>query len=152
MQRRNLLTTAATAAALSTIVRVNPARAAEHQVEMLNQAPDGTRNAYRPLILEIEPGDSVTFVSTNPGHNSISQVVPEGGEEWRGGINEEITVTLTVPGVYVYYCLPHRGLGMIGAIVVGGDVSNLEEVKAARYVGQSRGVAEEIIAELEAMA
>jgi hypothetical protein len=28
-------------------------------------------------------------------------------------------VTLTVPGVYDYYCTPHEGAGMVGRIVVG---------------------------------
>jgi hypothetical protein len=27
--------------------------------------------------------------------------------------------TLTVPGVYDYYCLPHEQAGMVGRIVVG---------------------------------
>jgi hypothetical protein len=28
-------------------------------------------------------------------------------------------MTLTVPGVYDYYCLPHEQAGMVGRIVVG---------------------------------
>jgi plastocyanin len=31
-------------------------------------------------------------------------------------------VTLTVPGVYDYYCIPHEAAGMVGRIVVGNAI------------------------------
>ena len=32
---------------------------------------------------------------------------------------DHFDVTLTVPGVYDYYCMPHEAAGMVGRIVVG---------------------------------
>ena len=35
---------------------------------------------------------------------------------------DHFEVTLTVPGVYDYYCMPHEAAGMVGRIVVGKPV------------------------------
>jgi len=43
---------------------------------------------------------------------------------------------------------PHFGLGMLQAIVVDGDMSNLEQVKSANYPGKAKAAAEAIFAEL----
>ena len=49
------------------------------------------------------------------------QRIPEGAKPWDSGFllpNESYSVTLTVPGVYDYYCLPHEHAGMVGRIIV----------------------------------
>ena len=117
---------------------------------MLTKGPDGARNVFAPLIVRAAPGDTITFVPTDPGHNSASMrdAIPEGAEPWSGRIGQEISVTVEQEGVYMYQCTPHLGLGMIGAIVVGEPV-NLGEVKDARYPGKAKQVAEAIFAEIE---
>jgi hypothetical protein len=45
-------------------------------------------------------------------------------------------------------CNPHYGLGMLQAVVVGNDMSNLEQVKAASYPGKAKANADQIFAEL----
>ncbi len=57
-------------------------------------------------------------------------------------------MTLSKPGVYMYQCAPHVGMGMIGAIVVG-EPANLEAVKGIKYPGKSKAAAEKIFAEIE---
>ena len=46
-------------------------------------------------------------------------------------MNEELTVTFTVPGVYLYLCNYHYVVGHIGVIQVGDDISNLDDVREA---------------------
>jgi pseudoazurin len=75
--------------------------------------------AFDKPIIYIAPGDTVHFKKLNGGHNSESVFVPEGAEAWKGDMNKNISVTLTVPGFYGYICMPHAGLGMNGVIVVG---------------------------------
>lgn len=125
--------------------------AADHQVMMLNRGEDGTTMVFEPLVVMAEPGDTITFIPTDRSHNSASMKdgLPEGAEAWNGKINEEITVTVTEEGVYMYQCTPHLGMGMIGAVVVG-EPTNLEEVKALRYPGRAQATAEKIFAEIEA--
>lgn len=125
-------------------------QAAEFRIEMLNKAADGRIMAFEPAVVRAQPGDTITFVATNKGHNSalMKGGAPEGVESWKGKINEEVSVTLSEPGVYMYQCTPHLGMGMIGAIVVG-EPTNLEAVKGIKYPGKSKAAAEKIFAEIE---
>lgn len=110
------------------------ALAADHQVQMLNKGSDGQMMQFEPAFLQVAPGDTVTFVPTDKGHSSdsIDGMIPDGATPWQGKISQGITVTLTVPGVYGYKCLPHFGLGMVGLIEVGTSPSNLEAAKAVK--------------------
>lgn len=125
-------------------------QAEEFRIEMLNKAADGRIMAFEPAVVRAQPGDTITFVATNKGHNSalMKGGAPEGVESWKGKINEEVSVTLSEPGVYMYQCTPHLGMGMIGAIVVG-EPANLEAVKGIKYPGKSKAAAEKIFAEIE---
>ena len=124
--------------------------AADHQILMLNKDSEGRLMQFEPAFLKVAPGDTVTFVAQDMTHNSESFAgkIPEGAEAWKGKINEEVSVTLSEPGVYMYQCTPHLGMGMIGAIVVG-EPTNLEAVKGIKYPGKSKAAAEEIFAEIE---
>lgn len=120
---------------------VLPAQAADVTVEMLNKAPDSKeRNIYAPDLVRVDAGDTVTWVATTKGHNVefIKGGVPVGVEAFRSKLSKDASYTFTVPGVYVYKCTPHYGLGMVGIVIVGGDSSNLEAVKALRYPGKSK--------------
>ena len=105
--------------------------AESHEVQMLNTGADGVM-VFEPAVLSINPGDSVTFKATNPGHNSESMqgMMPEGAEGWQGGMGQDVTVTFDQDGVYVYQCTPHLMMAMVGVIKVGSG-SNLEVIKAA---------------------
>lgn len=104
--------------------------AAEHTVQMLNMGTAGVM-VFEPAVLHVAPGDTVTFQPTNPSHNSesVATLIPEGGETWKGAINQPVTVTLNTEGVYVYECMPHAMMAMVGVIVVG-EATNLDDVKA----------------------
>ncbi|WP_370278428.1 pseudoazurin [Pontibacterium sp.] len=103
--------------------------AAEYTVEMRNASIDGTM-VFVPSVLNVEVGDTVHFEPTDPGHNSetIANLIPEGSAGWKGGINEKISITIDKEGVYVYKCLPHTAMAMVG-VIVAGEATNLSEVK-----------------------
>jgi pseudoazurin len=113
------------------VILSGAALAESHEVQMLNTGSDGVM-VFEPAVLSINPGDSVTFKATNPGHNSESMagMVPDGAEGWQGGMGQEVTVTFDQDGVYVYQCTPHLMMAMVGVIKVGSG-SNLESIKAA---------------------
>ena len=115
----------------SLVILTGAALAESHEVQMLNTGSDGVM-VFEPAVLSINPGDSVTFKATNPGHNSESMagMVPDGAEGWQGGMGQEVTVTFDQDGVYVYQCTPHLMMAMVGVIKVGSG-SNLEAIKAA---------------------
>lgn len=141
-------------AGLTAALLAGPTLAAEHTVQMLNKDPEtGDRNVFEPALLQIEPGDTVTFVPTDRGHNAAVQegMFPEGATEWGGEINEEFTVTFDTEGTYGYNCTPHYGQGMVGLILVGDASVNFEEAKEVRQRGRARAVYEELFAEAETM-
>ena len=109
------------------LVMATPVIAADHTVEMLSSS-NGEMMVFKPAVLKIAPGDSVTWKATNPGHNtaSIAEMTPDASLEWNGKINEELKITFTKEGVYGYKCTPHYVLGMIGIIAVGDSLANLD--------------------------
>lgn len=107
-------------AALILVLIPTFASAELHEVKMLNRNESGSM-VYEPSYLTIAPGDTVKFLATRPGHNAatIEAMVPEGAEPFKGKLNEEIEVTLTVPGIYGVKCTPHYAMGMVMLIQVG---------------------------------
>ncbi|MCW5720611.1 MAG: pseudoazurin [Devosia sp.] len=110
-----------------------PAFAADHEVQMLNKGAAGAM-VFEPAYLQIEPGDTVTFLPTDKSHNveTIKDMIPEGAAAFKSKINETFTVTFDVPGVYGIKCTPHFAMGMAGMIFVGADNANLDAVRAVK--------------------
>jgi pseudoazurin len=152
MQRRLFLGATMLIPAAGLLVRSRRVHAAEHQVQMLNQGPQGQRNWFEPALVTAQPGDTIRFVAKDKGHNSASLVVPDGAKEWKGKLSEEVVVTVDVPGLYAYKCTPHFGLGMVGLIAVGDPSVNLEAVKSARYPGKAREVMAGLLKQIGATA
>ena len=106
-----------------------PAMAEEHIVKMLNNGKDGMM-VFEPAVLSIKKGDTVKFVATDVSHNSasIEGMIPEGAKPWTGALSQDIEITLTEEGVYVYQCTPHNMMAMVGVIKVE-TASNLDQIK-----------------------
>ena len=115
-----------------------------HVVEMRNQGADGVM-VFEPSVLSVQVGDSVTFKATDAGHNSasIAGMIPSGAESWDGGMSQDITITFTEEGTYVYQCTPHLMMAMVGVITVGELSKNLEEIEAAASDKKSEFVMEQ---------
>ncbi|MBS9777688.1 MAG: pseudoazurin [Gammaproteobacteria bacterium] len=123
-----------------------------HVVMMLSNAPMtednkgqmSHTNVFSPDLLEVKPGDTVTFVPKEPGHNSVSKkgMMPEGAESWSSPIDKEFTITLDKPGVYGYICMPHYLMGMVGVIIVRENenmpLPNLEDARNVRHPGKAK--------------
>lgn len=110
-----------------------PALAANFEVKMLNKGAAGAM-VFEPMLTKIAVGDTVTFVPVDKGHNAetIAEVLPPGGETFKGKINEPVTVTFTVPGAYGVKCTPHVGMGMVALVVVGDAPVDAAAIKAAK--------------------
>ena len=102
----------------------------EHEVKMLNSGADGIM-VFEPAVIKISKGDTVNFVATDMSHNSASLdgMIPAGANSWNGALSQDISITFTEEGVYVYQCTPHAMMAMVGVIQVGEAV-NLDAVKA----------------------
>lgn len=144
--------TALALAMAGSVAMAMPGWAAEHEIKMLNKGSDGETMVFEPAFLKVEPGDTVIFVPTDKSHNaeSITTMTPEGGATFKSKVNDEVTVTLDVPGVYGIKCLPHYAMGMVALIQVGDDPANVEEARAVKHPGKARVRMEALFGELEA--
>ena len=129
----------------------NVSFAEDTTVEMLNKLDKRTM-VFNQEIVRIDPGDTVFWKATDPGHNVqfISKNgVPTGVEKFKSKVGKDTEFTFTVPGIYAYWCVPHKTLGMIGFIIVGNDLSNLDSIKKVKFIGKSKKIAKGLIAEIE---
>ena len=132
-------------------ISTNTAFTADVTIEMLNKLDD--RNmVFSSEIVKVDVGDTVFWKSIDKGHNVefISKNgVPDGVEKFKSKVNKDAEFTFTIPGIYAYWCTPHKSMGMIGFVIVGDDLSNLESIKKVKFVGKSKKLAKSLIAEIE---
>jgi len=120
-------------------------------VEMLNKGENRSM-VFSQEIVKINVGDSVFWQATDKGHNVefIKKAgVPDGVEKFKSKVSRDAEYTFNIPGIYAYWCTPHKSMGMIGFIIVGDDLSNLESIKKVKFAGKSKKIAEALIAEIE---
>ena len=87
-------------------------------------------DAYSIEVARIKVGDSIEWLPTDEGHNVqflagplVNSLPP------KSKIDERHIVVFSEPGVYLYGCTPHANMGMLGLVVVGTDLHNLESIK-----------------------
>ena len=88
--------------------------AADETIEMLNKLGKESM-VYSKKVVRIDVGDTVFWKSTNPGHNVefIKGGVPAGVEKFKTKFSKDAEYTFTVPGIYAYWCTPHKSLSLI---------------------------------------
>ena len=124
-------------------------KAADQTVEMLNKL-EKENMVFSKKIVKIDIGDTVFCIATKSGHNVefIKGGVPAGVEKFRSKLSKDTEYKFEIPGIYAYWCTPHKGMGMIGFVVVGNDKSNLDDVKKIKYLGKAKKIAEVLISSL----
>ena len=124
-------------AALSLVFAVSSANAMT--IEMLNKDDAGNKMVYSEELARVDVGETITWIPTSKGHNVEWIAGPDGAELPKKSKNgKEVSMTFEVPGIYYYWCTPHKGMGMIGLVVVGGDVSNKDAIAKAKALGKSK--------------
>ena len=63
--------------------------------------------------------------------------------------SKEAKITFDTPGIYYYWCTPHKGMGMIGLVVVGNDLSNIDDIASAKAIGKSKKKLKTLLASLK---
>ena len=120
-------------------------------IEMLNKL-EKRNMVFSQEIVRIDVGDTVFWKSTDPGHNVefvLKGGVPDGVEKFKSKVGKDTEYTFTIPGIYAYWCTPHKTMGMIGFIIVGDDLSNLESIKKVKFLAKSKKLAKALIEEIE---
>ncbi len=121
------------AIAAALVLAATPAAAAEFEIHMLNKGEAGAM-VFEPAFVRVAPGDTVTFLATDKGHNAetIKGMLPPGAEPFKSAMGKDITVTFAEPGAYGIKCAPHLGMGMIALVVVGDAPVDVESLRAVK--------------------
>ncbi|MFL2815983.1 MAG: plastocyanin/azurin family copper-binding protein [Alphaproteobacteria bacterium] len=124
----------------------SPILANTFSIDMLNVRSDGQSMVYSEDVLKVEVGDTVVWKPKDKGHNVEFIIGPDAVElPKKSRINQEFTYTFEKSGVYFYQCTPHKSMGMIAVIIVGEDLTNIDQVKSVRVFGKSKRKLEEIL-------
>ena len=116
-------------------------------VEMLNKGENRSM-VFSQEIVKINAGDTVFWQATDKGHNVEfirKDGVPNGVEKFKSKVSKDAEYNFTIPGIYAYWCTPHKSMGMIGFVVVGDDKSNLDAIKSIRFSAKSKKIAPDLI-------
>jgi plastocyanin len=130
VSRRHVLALGGAAIAASHLSRFAEAAGA---VEVVMRGDTlGSEVWFDPKGLLVGPGTTVTWrnddranshtaTAFHPANRDHPLRIPVGAEPWNSDYllpGMTFAVTLTVPGVYDYFCIPHEMAGMVGRIVV----------------------------------
>ena len=137
------------ALAFFSTILLQAANAEDMTVDMLNKRDDGAKMSYSEDIARIHVGDTITWVPTSKGHNVHFVAGPDGWDlPKKSKNNKEVAITFDTPGVYLYQCTPHATMGMIAMVIVGEDLSNLDDIKAMKMRGKSKKKMKAMLADL----
>ena len=125
-----------------------PSFAADVSIEMLNKDGDGNRMVYSQEIAKVEVGDTVTWLPASKGHN-VEMISSPNKMKFKSKNGKEAKITFDTPGIYYYWCTPHKGMGMIGLVVVGNDLSNIDDIASAKAIGKSKKKLKALLASLK---
>ena len=109
---------------------------------------DGSRVWFDPVGVLIRPGDTLRWINRNaanshtstayhPANNDHPLRIPPAAVPWNSDYllpDQAFSLTLSVAGVYDYYCVPHEHAGMVGRIVVMGEGDLVPEAAAGQPV------------------
>ena len=116
-------------------------------VEMLNKL-EKENMVFSNKIVTVDVGDTVFWQATDKGHNVefiMKGGVPEGVEKFKSKVGKDTEYTFLIPGIYAYWCTPHKTMGMIGFVIVDGDLSNIDSIKSIKFLGKSKKIAKVLI-------
>ena len=123
--------------------------AADMSIDMLNKDANGNKMVYSKEIAKVAVGDTITWLPASKGHNVEIIAAPDGYDIPKKSKNgKEVSITFEVPGIYYYWCTPHKGMGMIGLVVVGDDTSNKDKIAKAKALGKSKKKLKKLLSQL----
>ena len=124
-----------------------PSFAANISIEMLNKDANGNRMVYSQEVAKIDVGDTVIWLPASKGHN-VEIISSPNKMKFKSKNGKEAKITFDTPGIYYYWCTPHKSMGMIGLVVVGDDLSNIDDMASAKAMGKSKKKLKNLLASL----
>ena len=109
------------------------------------------RMIFSEKIIRIKSGDTVFWKAKSKGHNVefiTKNGVPDGVNKFKSKLSKDTQYKFTIPGIYAYWCTPHKSMGMIGFVIVGDNKENLPTIKKVKFFGKSKKLAKALMEQL----
>lgn len=135
--------------ALADCFLAGPVRASGPVIINLRSDRDGSHAWFDPIGLLVSSGSTIRWVNRenvhtvtayHPRNENHALRIPRDALPFDSGYlvnpGDTFEVTLTVPGVYDYFCAPHEAAGMVGRIIVdrpGTDAPGSELPESAQW-------------------
>ena len=132
---------------IAALLMSTSASAADMTIEMLNKDAAGNKMVFSEEIARVNIGDTITWLPTTKGHN-VEMIASPNDMKLKSKNGKEVKVSFEESGIYYYWCTPHKGMGMIGLVVVGGDTSNKDQIAKAKAMGKSKKKLKKLLADL----
>ena len=103
-------------------------------------------DTYSIEVAEISVGDTIEWLPKNNGHNveflagPNMKALPE-----KSDLDVSHRITFDLPGVYLYQCTPHGNMGMLGLIIVGNNIDNLDDIEKVELSRVAKSVLQRLI-------
>ena len=103
-------------------------------------------DTYSIGVAEINVGDTIEWLPKNKGHNveflagPNMKALPE-----KSDLDVRHRITFDLPGVYLYQCTPHGNMGMLGLIIVGNNIDNLDDIEKVELSRVAKSVLQRLI-------
>ena len=125
------------------LLSTNFAIAADVTVEMLNKLGK-KKMVFSEEIIRINSGDTVLWIVEFIKKGGV----PKGVKKFKSKVSKDTKYKFEIPGIYAYQCTPHKNMGMIGFVIVGNNLDNLESIKKIKFRGKSEKIAKSLIKEI----
>ena len=110
-------------------------------------------DTYSIEVAHIGVGDTVEWLPKNKGHNVEFLAGPDmAGLPPKSNMNEFHSILFERPGVYLYGCTPHLDMGMLGLVVVGNDLHNIDEIGNTNLPNVAKSVLMSLIRDAQSSA
>ena len=103
-------------------------------------------DTYSIEVAKINIGDTIEWLPKNKGHNveflagPNMKALPE-----KSDLDVSHRITFELPGVYLYQCTPHGNMGMLGLIIVGNNIDNLDDIEKVELSRVAKSVLQRLI-------
>ena len=103
-------------------------------------------DTYSIEVAKIDVGDTIMWLPKNKGHN-VEFLAGPNMETLLENSDLDIShaVTFDTPGVYLYQCTPHGNMGMLGLVVVGNNINNLNKIEEVELSRVAKSVLQRLI-------
>lgn len=97
------------------------------------------RNCFSPMVLKVEPGETVVFENTDEAKHDVAGAAQAWGTQGqllsKGG---SVSVTFEEPGLYPYSCYLHYGMAGVISVgdarsMAGGSAETLRVLRSPGY-------------------